>query len=213
MIFIGAITMSTNPMELLKKKVSSELIHEQDGLSNEKSALLSKFYPIFLSILMAKPEFIQKLKEIIMPSLSDLLGHNERIKTALLANILTAKLTPFEAEQIINKAIPKCLTILTNEAGNDSSSILNYLKNHKDSIQSLLPLWAISLLAPVGLILNPSNLYAELNHSSVNFERKIGIFPIIGFLILGLLIVWLWQSCHHQQLEVPVDDLDASVAQ
>lgn len=82
MIFIGAITMSTNPMELLKKKVSSELIHEQDGLSNEKSALLSKFYPIFLSILMAKPEFIQKLKEIIMPSLSDLLGHNERIKTA-----------------------------------------------------------------------------------------------------------------------------------
>ncbi|KXZ70111.1 hypothetical protein [Acinetobacter venetianus] len=205
--------MSTNPMELLKKKVSSELIHEQDNLSNEKSALLSKFYPIFLSILMAKPEFIQRLKEIIMPSLSDLLGHNERIKTALLANILTAKLTPFEAEQIINKAIPKCLTILTNEAGNESSSILNYLKNHKDSIQSLLPLWAISLLAPVGLILNPSNLYAESNHSSVNFERKIGIFPIIGFLTLGLLIVWLWQSCHHQQLEVPIDDLDASVAQ
>lgn len=205
--------MSTNPMELLKKKVTSELIQEQDGLSNEKSALLSKFYPIFLSILTAKPEFIQKLKEIIMPSLTDLLGHNEQIKTVFLANISTVKLIPFETEQIINKAIPKCLTTLTNEAGNDSASILKYLKQHKDSIQSLLPTWAISLLEPVGLILNQQNLNTESNHSSINFGRKMGIFPIIGFLILGLLIVWLWQSCHHQQLEVPVDDLDASVVQ
>ena len=47
--------MSINPIELLKQKVTSGLLNDQDGLSNEKSNLLSKFYPILLSVLAAKP--------------------------------------------------------------------------------------------------------------------------------------------------------------
>ncbi|HQZ60205.1 MAG TPA: OmpA family protein, partial [Acinetobacter sp.] len=66
--------MSINPIELLKQKVTSGLLNDQDGLSNEKSNLLSKFYPILLSVLAAKPELIQKLKDSVSPSLSDLFG-------------------------------------------------------------------------------------------------------------------------------------------
>ena len=66
--------MSINPIELLKQKVTSTLLNDQDGLANEKGAVLSKFYPIFLTLLSVKPDLIQKLKDRVSPSLSDLLG-------------------------------------------------------------------------------------------------------------------------------------------
>ncbi|ENX14406.1 hypothetical protein F895_02361 [Acinetobacter sp. CIP 64.2] len=42
--------MSMNPMELLKQKVSSMIVNDQTCLVNEKNDILSRFYPIFLSI-------------------------------------------------------------------------------------------------------------------------------------------------------------------
>ena len=44
--------MSINPIELLKQKVTPVFLNDQDGLTSPKNALLSRFYPIFLSILM-----------------------------------------------------------------------------------------------------------------------------------------------------------------
>ena len=62
--------MSINPIELLRQKVTSIILNNPDGLGNEKSALLSKFYPIFLSILDARPDLIKKLNDTTTPSLS-----------------------------------------------------------------------------------------------------------------------------------------------
>ena len=40
--------MSINPIELLKEKVSSTILNNQDGYLGEKTNALSKFYPILL---------------------------------------------------------------------------------------------------------------------------------------------------------------------
>ena len=56
--------MSINPIELLKEKVSSTILNNQDGYLGEKSNALSKFYPILLSLLAAKPDLIGQLKTV-----------------------------------------------------------------------------------------------------------------------------------------------------
>ncbi|MFI8034087.1 OmpA family protein [Acinetobacter sp. ABJ_C3_5] len=206
--------MSINPMELLKQKVTSLIVNDQDGLANEKSALLSRFYPILLSILAARPELIQKLKDSISPSLSDLLGHNEQVKNALLSNLSNGQLSSAETDQTLNQAIPKSLAALTNEAGNDTQSIVNYLKQHMDSIRALLPAWAVGLLAPLGLVSSASASTSNFAQGSAAPATKSRAWlPIVAIIILGLLVAWLWKSCQHKQTTAPVNDEANSASQ
>lgn len=206
--------MSINPMELLKQKVTSLIVSPQDGLMNEKSALLSRFYPILLSILAAKPELIQKLKDSISPSLSDLLGHNEQVKNALLSNLNTGQLSVAETEHTLSQAIPKSLAALSSEAGNDTSSIVNYLKQHMDSIRSLLPAWAIGLLAPLGLASSASASTSNFAHTPAAAPAKSRAWlPIVALIILGLLLAWLWKSCQHKEQAVPATQEDNQASQ
>ena len=94
--------MSINPIELLRQKVTSIILNNPEGLGNEKSALLSKFYPIFLSILDARPDLIQKLNDTTTtPSLSDVFGQNEQAKNGLLINLISGKMNTLEAEKTI----------------------------------------------------------------------------------------------------------------
>lgn len=119
--------MSINPIELLKQKVTPVFLkNDQDGLTSPKNALLSRFYPIFLSILMAKPELIQKLKDSISPSLAVLFGQDEQLKDTFLSKLTDGQLSNIEAEQTLTQAIPKSIAALTSEAGNDTQSILSY---------------------------------------------------------------------------------------
>jgi hypothetical protein len=206
--------MSINPIELLKQKVTSVLVSGQDGLANEKSALLSKFYPIFLSILAAKPELIQKLKESISPSLFDLFGHNDQVKNALLSNLAGGQLPTAEAEQTLNHSIPISLAALTSEAGNDTQSIVNYLKQHADSIRALLPAWAVGLLAPLGLVSGATASTTSFASATATTGSKSRAWlPIVALIILALLVAWLWKACQHKQMEVPVNNEDSPASQ
>lgn len=198
-------------MELLKQQVTSVVVSGQDSLANEKSALLSRFYPIFLSVLAAKPELIQKLKESISPSLLDLFGHNDQVKNALLSNLAGGQIPPAEVEHTLNQAIPKSLVALTNEAGNDTQSIVNYLKQHADSIRSLLPAWAVGLLAPLGLVSSSSASVSNLANTATTTGTK--WLPIVAVIILALLVAWLWKSCQHKQMAVPVNNEGSSASQ
>ncbi|ESK56500.1 MAG: hypothetical protein I8H98_08825 [Moraxellaceae bacterium] len=184
--------MSINPIELLRQKVSSVLLNTPDGLAKEKSVLLSKFYPIFLSILVTKPNLIQKLKYVIVPSLSDLLEQNDQAKNVLLTNLVSGRLTTFEAEQIINQAIPKCLAALTSEAGNDTPSIIHYLEQYADSIRAYVSEWAVALLTPLGLITSLSASESNLINTTelVGYKNYLLLF-IFGFTALVLFILWL----------------------
>lgn len=206
--------MSINPIELLKQKVSSALLSDQDSLAAEKSSLLSKFYPIFLSILAAKPELIQKIKDSIAPSLFDLVGQNEQVKNALLSNLISGQLSTAEAEHTLTQAIPKSINALTSEAGNDTQSIVHYLKQHADTIRSLLPTWAVGLLAPLGLISSATASTTSLASATATTGNKSRAWlPVVALIILALLVAWLWKSCQHKQMAVPVNNEDSSASQ
>ncbi|MFV5642697.1 OmpA family protein [Acinetobacter oleivorans] len=194
--------MSINPIELLKEKVSSILLNEQDGYLGEKSNALSKFYPILLSLLAAKPDLIGQLKNSLAPSLSDLFSHNDQIKNTVLTH-LSGTAPNNEIESTLNSAIKPSLNAISDVAGNDQQSIVNYLRQHADTIRSYLPAWAVSLLAPLGLGAGLSSVTPStappLAAATENTGKSRGFLPIIALIILGLIIAWLWRSCQHKE--------------
>lgn len=196
--------MSINPIELLKEKVSSILLDEQDGYLGEKSNALSKFYPILLSLLAAKPDLIGQLKNSLAPSLSDLFSHNDQIKNTVLTH-LSGTAPNNEIESTLNSAIKPSLNAISDVAGNDQQSIVNYLRQHADTIRSYLPAWAVGLLAPLGVgaglssVTHSTSTAPPLAAASEKTGKSRGFLPIIALIILGLIIAWLWRSCQHKE--------------
>lgn len=197
--------MSINPIELLKEKVSSILLDEQDGYLGEKSNALSKFYPILLSLLAAKPDLIGQLKNSLAPSLSDLFSHNDQIKNTVLTH-LSGTAPNNEIESTLNSAIKPSLTAISDVAGNDQQSIVNYLRQHAETIRSYLPAWAVGLLAPLGVgaglssVTHSTSTAPPLAAASEKTGKSRGFLPIIALIILGLIIAWLWRSCQHKEV-------------
>ncbi|CAI3113338.1 Peptidoglycan-binding protein ArfA [Acinetobacter calcoaceticus] len=206
--------MSINPIELLKEKVSSILLDEQDGYLGEKSNALSKFYPILLSLLAAKPDLIGQLKNSLTPSLSDLFSHNDQIKNTVLTH-LSGTAPNNEIESTLNSAIKPSLNAISDVAGNDQQSIVNYLRQHADTIRSYLPAWAVGLLAPLGLgaglssATHSTSTAPPLAAATENTGKSRGFLPIIALIILGLIIAWLWRSCQHKEA-VPAPEPSAA---
>lgn len=206
--------MSINPIELLKEKVSSILLDEQDGYLGEKSNALSKFYPILLSLLAAKPDIIGQLKNSLAPSLSDLFSHNDQIKNTVLTH-LSGTAPNNEIESTLNSAIKPSLTAISDVAGNDQQSIVNYLRQHAETIRSYLPAWAVGLLAPLGVgaglssVPHSTSTAPPLAAASEKTGKSRGFLPIIALIILGLIIAWLWRSCQHKEA-VPAPEPSAA---
>lgn len=206
--------MSINPIELLKEKVSSILLDEQDGYLGEKSNALSKFYPILLSLLAAKPDLIGQLKNSLAPSLSDLFSHNDQIKNTVLTH-LSGTAPNNEIESTLNSAIKPSLTAISDVAGNDQQSIVNYLRQHAETIRSYLPAWAVGLLAPLGVgaglssVPHSTSTAPPLAAASEKTGKSRGFLPIIALIILGLIIAWLWRSCQHKEA-VPAPEPSAA---
>lgn len=206
--------MSINPIELLKEKVSSILLDEQDGYLGEKSNALSKFYPILLSLLAAKPDLIGQLKNSLAPSLSDLFSHNDQIKNTVLTH-LSGTAPNNEIESTLNSAIKPSLNAISDVAGNDQQSIVNYLRQHADTIRSYLPAWAVGLLAPLGVgaglssVPHSTSTAPPLAAATENTGKSRGFLPIIALIILGLIIAWLWRSCQHKEA-VPASEPSAA---
>lgn len=206
--------MSINPIELLKEKVSSILLDEQDGYLGEKSNALSKFYPILLSLLAAKPDLIGQLKNSLVPSLSDLFSHNDQIKNTVLTH-LSGTAPNNEIESTLNSAIKPSLNAISDVAGNDQQSIVNYLRQHADTIRSYLPAWAVGLLAPLGVgaglssVTHSTSTAPPLAAASEKTGKSRGFLPIIALIILGLIIAWLWRSCQHKEA-VPAPEPSAA---
>lgn len=207
--------MSINPIELLKQKVTSTILNDQDTLMSEKSSVLSKFYPILLSLFAAKPDLITKLKNTVSPSLNDLFANDDAIKHSVLSQ-LSGSVPSAEIENTLNSAIQPSLQVLSEVAGNDQQSILNYLRQHAESIRSYLPAWATTLLAPLGIGAGLSSLGSSAS-AVASAQQKTGKFrgliPIIALILLGLLIAWLWRSCQHQSTTaVPTTDSDTAAS-
>lgn len=185
--------MSIHPMELLKQKVSSVIVNDQTSLMNEKNDVLSRFYPILLYRFLEKPKLVDKLREKLTPSVFDLLEENDRVKNAMLLRLAAGKVSIAEAEVILNRAIPKSLAVLSNEAGNDAIRIIYYLRDHKASIYSLLPNWTEEVLAQLYETVHNVPVLTPMPAISAEPEPKkqTKIFPFLTVLF-GFSLIFLY---------------------
>ncbi|RLZ08192.1 hypothetical protein EAH57_10195 [Acinetobacter sp. 2JN-4] len=186
--------MPINPMELLKQKVSSVIVNDQTCLVNEKNDVLSRFYPILLSRFLLKPELVDQLKEQLTPSVFDLFEKNDQVKNALLLRLAAGRVPASEVEKTLNRAIPKSLAVLSNEVGNDTMSIIYYLREHKESIYALLPNWineVLSLDQPaVKARLVPPILSLPVVPQETKQHKA---FPFFALIFASFSLLWLYQ--------------------
>jgi len=154
------------------------------------------------------------LKNSLAPSLSDLFSHNDQIKNTVLTH-LSGTAPNNEIESTLNSAIKPSLNAISDVAGNDQQSIVNYLRQHADTIRSYLPAWAVGLLAPLGVgaglssVTHSTSTAPPLAAASEKTGKSRGFLPIIALIILGLIIAWLWRSCQHKEA-VPAPEPSAA---
>lgn len=191
--------MPINPMELLKQYVSSVIIGEQSSLINEKNDVLSRFYVILLSRFLVRPELIDSLREKLTPSISDLLENNDHVKNMLLLRLAAGKIPVHEVEITLNRAIPKSLAVLSSHIGNDAVTIIHYLREHRLSIQALLPVWCADTLLPLDHI-EPPILKEEIIQSVASSPitqsesaKPHRVFPFLTLIFVSFSLIWLYQ--------------------
>ncbi|MGE8551006.1 MAG: OmpA family protein, partial [Acinetobacter calcoaceticus] len=141
-------------------------------------------------------------------------SHNDQIKNTVLTH-LSGTAPNNEIESTLNSAIKPSLNAISDVAGNDQQSIVNYLRQHAETIRSYLPAWAVGLLAPLGVgaglssVPHSTSTAPPLAAASEKTGKSRGFLPIIALIILGLIIAWLWRSCQHKEA-VPAPEPSAA---
>ncbi|MFW2159948.1 hypothetical protein ACG93T_00895 [Acinetobacter beijerinckii] len=184
-----------NPMELLKTNVSALIVNDKTCLMNEKNDILSRFYPILLYRFLTKPQIIDMLKEMLVPTFADLLERNDQVKNALLIRLSAGKVSIVEAEITLNRAIPKSLAVLSNHFNNDTLDILYYLRRHRDSIESLLPIWSGEVLQPLYQVHEQVQINNKITEEIIEprVKTKSKTFPYFSLFIACISLLWIYQ--------------------
>ncbi len=193
--------MSINPIELLKEKVSSTILDNQDGFLGEKTNALSKFYPILLSLLAAKPDLIGQLKNSLAPSLSDLFSHNDQIKNTVLTH-LSGTAPSAEIESTLNSAINlvSIQFLKLPEVIKKYCELFTSTCRNNSFIFTRMGSWTIGTIRSwCRFIISNDINCTPLAAATETTGKSRGILPIIALIILGLLIAWLWRSCQHKE--------------
>jgi len=190
----------TNLLELLKQQVSAIVLDGESEHLFEKNNALNQFYPILLSILKAKPQFIETLQNQLNPKLGDIFHSNPAVKQQFLDNV-SGGAPSNEIEETLSKAIGPVLGFLQIEAGSASPEAVSHLiDTHKDSIIDSLPKWAGVILAALGIntaVGQTVHQSPELAPTPVPVEEKKSNswLPLIALLILAALVAFWFKSC------------------
>ena len=194
------------PIVLNQEQLNQNNVIEDPNTTNEKKTTLGIFFPILLFILRSKPELISALQDNLNPRLSDVFGHNEKVKETLLSS-LQQSLPKAEIEKLLNRSIAPTLSVLEDLAGsNHQQDILHYLNQNRELIRGTLPVWALSILSALGISLeetkpnlaspvvvapNPETIQQQEveNRDSKQDKKRTNriLLPMIALVILGLL--------------------------
>ena len=199
--------MNIDFIERLKSDVTAIVLQGETEHLFAKDQALAQFYPIFLSILRARPAWIENLGQQLNPKIHELFNANPALKQQFLDQV-DQSAPQDEIEHTLNRSIVPTMNFLQTEAGASSlEAISHLLETHADSIQRALPLWAGPILAALGVSplagqnLNQEPVLAEQT-IIVQEERKTGfLWPFIIFLILAGLILFLVRSCMQDDVE------------
>lgn len=199
--------MNIDFIERLKSDVTAIVLQGETEHLFAKDQALAQFYPIFLSILRARPAWIENLGQQLNPKIHELFNANPALKQQFLDH-LDRSAPQEELEHTLNRSIVPTMNFLQTEAGASSPEAISHLlETHADSIQRALPVWAGPILAALGVSplagqnLNQEPVLAEQT-IIVQEERKTGfLWPFIIFLILAGLILFLVRSCMQDDVE------------
>ena len=199
--------MNIDFIERLKSDVTAIVLQGETEHLFAKDQALAQFYPIFLSILRARPAWIENLGQQLNPKIHELFNANPALKQQFLDQV-DQSAPQDEIEHTLNRSIVPTMNFLQTEAGASSPEAISHLlETHADSIQRALPLWAGPILAALGVSplagqnLNQEPVLAEQT-IIVQEERKTGfLWPFIIFLILAGLILFLVRSCMQDDVE------------
>ena len=199
--------MNIDFIERLKSDVTAIVLQGETEHLFAKDQALAQFYPIFLSILRARPAWIENLGQQLNPKIHELFNANPVLKQQFLDQ-LDQSAPQDEIEHTLNRSIVPTMNFLQTEAGASTPEAISHLlETHADSIQRALPLWAGPILAALGVSplagqnLNQEPVLAEQT-IIIQEERKTGfLWPFIIFLILAGLILFLVRSCMQDDVE------------
>ncbi|MCO8081887.1 OmpA family protein [Acinetobacter lwoffii] len=199
--------MNIDFIEHLKSDVTAIVLQGETEHLFAKDQALAQFYPIFLSILRARPAWIENLGQQLNPKIHELFNANPALKQQFLDQV-DQSAPQDEIEHTLNRSIVPTMNFLQTEAGASSPEAISHLlETHADSIQRALPVWAGPILAALGVSplagqnLNQEPVLAEQT-IIVQEERKTGfLWPFIIFLILAGLILFLVRSCMQDDVE------------
>ncbi|WP_216934342.1 MULTISPECIES: OmpA family protein [unclassified Acinetobacter] len=195
-------------MERLKSDVTAIVLQGETEHLFAKDQALAQFYPVFLSILRARPAWIDNLSQQLNPKIHELFNANPALKQEFLDQ-LDQSAPQEEIEQTLNRSIVPTMSFLQTEAGASSPEAISHLlETHADSIQRALPVWAGPILAALGVSplaghsLNQEPVLEPEPVIVVQEERKKGfLWPFIIFLILAALILFFVRSCMQEDAE------------
>lgn len=199
--------MNIDFIERLKSDVTAIVLQGETEHLFAKDQALAQFYPIFLSILRARPAWIENLGQQLNPKIHELFNANPALKQQFLDQ-LDQSAPQDEIEHTLNRSIVPTMNFLQTEAGASTPEAISHLlETHADSIQRALPVWAGPILAALGVSplagqnLNQEPVLAEQT-IIIQEERKTGfLWPFIIFLILAGLILFLVRSCMQDDVE------------
>lgn len=188
-----------NLIELLKQHVSVIVLNGETSYLPEKGIALNNFYPIFLSILKAKPNLIEGLENHLNPRLGDLFTSHPVLKSQFL-DAIRGNAPASEIESVLSKSILPTLGFLENQAGSsDPDTVVHFIDTQQDAVHSALPSWAGTLLAALGVntamgqTAQPSSEITE--RAPVQEKKTTSLLPIIAIILLGLIAAFWFKAC------------------
>ena len=129
------ILMNTDLIERLKSDVTAIVLQCETEHLFAKDQALAQFYPVFLSILRARPAWIESLGQQLNPKIDELFNNNPTLKQQFLAQ-LDSTAPQDEIEQTLNRAIVPTMNFLQAEAGAPTAEAVGHLLDtHADAIQ------------------------------------------------------------------------------
>lgn len=223
--------MALNPIDLLRDRVTPQIIDQGDNEASSKSALLDQFYPVLLAYFAHQPNSYDFALKNSNATFSDILP--QQTANASVGQLLEEysrhhNLPLGSIEPLINRSVHLSAKALEQDAG--TTSVHDNLSRYLPVIVSAIPAWATTILSSLGLaaLFTPyanAAAAAPMPHNnakqmpvdgSTNDFKK--LLPWIGLIVLLLLLLLFWRSCQHKEplpvaaQPMPVDNASSAMA-
>ncbi|MBF7689055.1 OmpA family protein [Acinetobacter rathckeae] len=192
--------MSISPIELLKQKVTPQIVSAQqlEIDADKKASLLAQFYPIFLSLLYKFPDRVDAILANKGSALAHLFADDAPITKQLVHRLASHHSLPDQTVvSLLDQSIVPSIEAIKDEVG--PHGFAGYLSEHMTTIASAFPAWASGLLSALGLgavlgsEIKSQHVYAQKTDKPISIFRK--IFPILALIILAILVFFGLRSC------------------